>query len=544
MLAAPPMQTLRFAGTSASLLNPERGFRAELADFPRMASLDVCAKFNLTLAQAYCYLTKFCTTTPCAPLSAAYLDEVSDGFARARRAGVKLVLRFAYENSSEHPMDGPSSYEEIFGHMRQLQPLIHSNADVIHAMAAGFVGAYGEWHSSVHHLEQNETGLAALVAAELDWFLPKDRTVIIRAPRQKASLLRTWAARLPTKQQRELLYWCIAAPRLSRTEPCFRLGYDNDGFGAGNSDGGTWSAKVRPYGEMDNATGIELPFNVAGNPEFDYMSAESPYLLIDGEPYAHNKGCRPASHGMFNPMCVRAPSPGATTHEAGGMATVRLRNHHYTSFSFARNCAYLKAMGKTCAEAAEALDFWRTSKLESGIVNEWKLPHSPSYPVYKTTHLQYLTDHLGYRLELSSAHVPSTAAAGEDWSFNATIVNRGFAAPMNARPVLAVLVKSPPTAAPIVLATLDTDVRDWQPYLPGDPYFYSVTHELSMPPTPLPPSVGAGTYQLGLYLPDARSKLHDDDSRFAIRLANEDVPWWTLRGRYGVNVIATVTVTE
>ena len=89
--------TYTYRGSSASIVNPERGFRAELADFPAMAHLDVCARFNLTLAQAYCYLTEFCSVSPCKPLSKAFLDDMGGGFARARQAGVKLVLRFAYE---------------------------------------------------------------------------------------------------------------------------------------------------------------------------------------------------------------------------------------------------------------------------------------------------------------------------------------------------------------------------------------------------------------------------------------------------------------
>ena len=52
---------------------------------------------------------------------------------------------------------------------------------------------------------------------------------------------------------------------------------------------------------------------------------------------------------------------------------MRLRNHHYTSFSYARNCAYLIAEGRPCAEGKQALDFWRSSMLESDLVNQWKL---------------------------------------------------------------------------------------------------------------------------------------------------------------------------
>ena len=152
------MSVLHFHGSAESIANPERGFRAEFADFPILKNLDVCTTFNLTLAQAYAYMWQFCTRSPCSPLSATYLKELEDGFARARRAGVKLLLRFAYENSSATPTNGPSSYEEIFLHMRQLAPVVQKNADVLHTIAAGFVGAYGEWHSSVHHLEANHSG--------------------------------------------------------------------------------------------------------------------------------------------------------------------------------------------------------------------------------------------------------------------------------------------------------------------------------------------------------------------------------------------------
>ena len=112
-------------------------------------------------------------------------------------------------------MDGPSTFE-IFGHMRQLQPIIHKNADVVHALATSFVGAYGEWHSSVHKLEQNVTGAGGPCRAELDWFLPAIAGSS-SAPRPKASLLRSWAALLPPGRDRDLLDWCIAGPRLNQS---------------------------------------------------------------------------------------------------------------------------------------------------------------------------------------------------------------------------------------------------------------------------------------------------------------------------------------
>ena len=39
----------------------------------------------------------------------------------------------------------PATFGEIYQHMRQLQPLFHENADVIHALQTGFIGEAGEW---------------------------------------------------------------------------------------------------------------------------------------------------------------------------------------------------------------------------------------------------------------------------------------------------------------------------------------------------------------------------------------------------------------
>ena len=69
----------RFAGSAMPLVNPERGFRGELADFPAMANLGTLALFNITLAQVYSYMWQFCTTLPCQPLSSSYLAELDDG---------------------------------------------------------------------------------------------------------------------------------------------------------------------------------------------------------------------------------------------------------------------------------------------------------------------------------------------------------------------------------------------------------------------------------------------------------------------------------
>jgi len=59
------------------------------------------------------------------------------------------VLRFAYEKSNRGVDYGPT-LEWILRHVDQLAPVIRDNADVIYVMQAGFVGAWGEWHSATH----------------------------------------------------------------------------------------------------------------------------------------------------------------------------------------------------------------------------------------------------------------------------------------------------------------------------------------------------------------------------------------------------------
>ena len=45
---------------------------------------------------------------------------------------------------------------------------------------------------------------------------------------------------------------------------------------------------------------------------------------------------------------------------------------------------------------------------------------------------------------------------------------------------------------------------------------------------------------LGLWLPDADESIQLD-SRYAVRVANSDSPWWTTaEGKYGINILGTV----
>jgi hypothetical protein len=148
----------------------------------------------------------------------------------------------------------------------------------------------------------------------------------------------------------------------------------------------------------------------------------------------------------------------------------------------------------------------------------------------------YIRDHLGYRLEAREAKWSTQAKAGTPWSFDLTLVNRGFAAPVNPRQALLLLI---PRSGPPVELPLAADPRTWQPYAPGDPEFKTLHHKISFHGKL--PSLPPGDYSVALWLPDAAPSLRRDP-RYAIRFANRDTTWWTdAAGRYGANILGLVS---
>lgn len=439
--------------------------------------------FGLTLAQTYCYLDGFMDT----PLPQQKLDLLQRSLDNLRANGLKALLRFAYEKEMGQP-EGPT-LDAILGHMEQLAPIIQANSDVIYVLQAGFIGAWGEWHSSAHKIEAEHANLAAIIAKLLA-ILPADRMTQVRVPKYKR-----WVLEDPAVNAFQVLNGDSAFTGI----PAARIGFHNDGFLAGNTCGGTWT---------------EPPlFSNPGNPEFDYMTRESPYLPVDGELFWSD------IEGRVD----------------GFAAAVRMRLHHYTSFSLAHS--YSEREGKRFG-----IDVWMETPLTIEQVREAKLPVSDGYfedaegNAIPRTQFEYIRDHLGYRLELQRATLPETLSPGDDVQVKVDLINRGFATPMNPRPVFLVLIDVSGKVA--TTSAIDVELRTWQPYAPGDEDYTPLTHTISgsISTSGLAP----GSYAVGLWLPDAAERLRTDP-RYAIRVANRDVPWWTnFRGEYGVNILANV----
>lgn len=210
--------TRSYRASTADFLNPERGFHTD-ADLLSETDLSWVRAEGSSLVRAYIRLDAFRDR----PLSDAFLADLRKGLARLRPAGVKLIPRFTYnfpEGDYEEAPDAPLPV--ALGHIAQLRPLLRRYADVIAVFPAGFVGAWGEWHSSGNDLDTlaaKRQILAALLGA-----LPESRSVQLRYPGDLAAL---YPEPLP------------AAEAYTGTDRA-RTGHHNDCFLANATDAGTY----------------------------------------------------------------------------------------------------------------------------------------------------------------------------------------------------------------------------------------------------------------------------------------------------------------
>ena len=456
---------------------------------PRNWRLDVerFAEDGLTIGQFYVYLTDFAQR----PLDEAILGRIQSEFDAMRRAGVKALLRFAYETTNKAPTNGPTR-EMVLRHMDQIQPVIEKNRDVIHVLQAGFIGAWGEWHSAVHIRSDEDR---AAILRRLLTFAPRDRFLQVRCVPYKTRLVPMIAGRP---------YRPLDAAAAFGDSPEARIGFHNDGVLAGPSHGGSFGR------------------GAAGDPSFDLMTRESPWVPVDGELFWADQGWN-GSETRGNAL-------------RGGEAARYLRLHHFTPFSLAHS--YSEREGQNFS-----IDRWRSEPVAKADLEAAALPVSDGWfedaygnPVARVW-FDYIRDHLGYRLEAREAAWPRSVTAGTPWSFELTLVNRGFAAPVNPRPAVLLLI---PRRGEAVELPLDADPRTWQPFEPGDPDFKPLRHKVAF--RGVLPALPPGDYSVALWLPDAAPSLRPDP-RYAVRLANRDTTWWTDEtGHYGANILGLVSM--
>lgn len=170
---------------------------------------------------------------------------------------------------------------------------------------------------------------------------------------------------------------------------------------------------------------------------------------------------------------------------------------------------FLATSGETCALAAQndcsvavsSMAQLHWSLLHEGynldVINKWK-----SQGCFST-----IKSRLGYNLQLQNATLSTSAHVGESISVAFNIVNVGFAALYNERPVQLILRNS--SSGAVIRLPLNADPRRW---LPGSTI--NVSQSVALPST-----IPAGTYAMLLALPDAAPSLANRPE-YSIQLAN------------------------
>ncbi len=175
-------QTYKFTRSADLLPNPERGWwtyaDGRFQDLTDARAAQI-AKDGYRVIVGVVRLDDYRN----GPLPSTVLTSLTRSFGYARKNGLKVILRFAYNfplNDTDSGADAPLN--TVLGHIMQIGPIVTSNADTIVAMQGGFIGAWGEGHSSTNDLDTavNKAKVRdAIYAAvpktlNLQWRYPRD----------------------------------------------------------------------------------------------------------------------------------------------------------------------------------------------------------------------------------------------------------------------------------------------------------------------------------------------------------------------------------
>jgi hypothetical protein len=220
------------------ILNPERGFFTPF-ELPGSAGFSAIRATGSTLVHLNIRLDKWRETD----LPAEVLEGLDRNFNDIRDAGIKAILRVAY-NQGPYPDSMPDASKAwVLRHIAQLEPLFRQHGDVIAWVEAGFIGAWGEWHTSTNGLD-NLTDKRDILNALLK-ALPENRMAQVRYP---ANIIEMYPNPLDAVQA--------------------RVAHHNDCFLSSATDVGTYERDGENTIERDQAYLAELT-------RFTPMSGES-----------------------------------------------------------------------------------------------------------------------------------------------------------------------------------------------------------------------------------------------------------------------------
>ncbi len=243
-------KTVVYTPTGEIFQNPERGFyQAEETGMVR-GQITPYQKLDLerlrTIRQSHALVFRYFGLKQwrTADLPDSILRNIHSDFTAIRNAGLKCIPRFTYSANIGEP---DALLSIILRHIDQLKPILRANKDVIAVMQAGFIGAWGEWHSSTNGNDSPQN-MRTILNKVLE-ALPSERMVQVRAPRYKQQIFS-----LPFDSTA-----AIAPAQAFTGIPIARVGHHNDCFLADANDMGTYwrdnridTALAKAYLRLDN----------------------------------------------------------------------------------------------------------------------------------------------------------------------------------------------------------------------------------------------------------------------------------------------------
>jgi len=237
-----------YRASSDDLPNPERGFFKWMP----LWEPEAVTRAGLTLGYVSVRLDQYDER----PLDDSKLVELAEGFSAVRRAGIKAIVRFQYNDDA---VGRDASLERVLQHIDQLKPVFSGGSDVIACVQAGFIGAWGEWHSSTNGLDA-EPSRNAILEALLD-AVGRDRMVQVRAPRYKRAYVGPGQ---------------LTEATAFDGSHAARIGFHNDGFLGDASDLGTYEWPIKKDKQYLSNEGRFTPVGgEACSPTADAMSCRT-----------------------------------------------------------------------------------------------------------------------------------------------------------------------------------------------------------------------------------------------------------------------------
>lgn len=412
------LKKISFKESTEDIRNPERGFYIPIetkASHFIPLSLERLVKYRTeeqkmqratySIAPSLIYKAYELDTFTHKALSPDFLKALQNDFDIVRKAGMKIILRFAYINKSHGgdckddggicPPYGDAPYDIVMLHIQQLKPVLHKNADIIAVLQQGFVGIWGENYYTDYFGSGSSEGNGTI--SDSSWRM---RNSFLKALLQAIPTNRMVQVRTPQIKQRYV--YGVHAPvtaaamgankAFSKTDIA-RIGFHNDCFLASNDDYGTFYDYGNSISKRDTANS-----NLR-----NYVMAESKFLPVGGE------------------TCDDAFSP-QNDCEPLGHAETEMAAMHYS---------YLNA------------------SYNNTVNNDWD-----SLGCMKS-----IKNRLGYRFVLQEAVLPQSLKSDEIFKLQLTLINRGYASPFNPRPVQLVLRNT--ETKKVFIKELPTSIQKW-----------------------------------------------------------------------------------